>query len=41
MSSTIENNILTCPRHNISLDLSNDGKALDGIKLSLQAKKIS
>ncbi|MDB9762741.1 Rieske 2Fe-2S domain-containing protein [Alphaproteobacteria bacterium] len=40
-NSTIENNILTCPRHNISFDLSNDGKALDGIKLSLQAKKIS
>tara|TARA_B100000795_G_C22800451_1_gene441603 strand:+ start:2192 stop:3697 length:1506 start_codon:yes stop_codon:yes gene_type:complete len=38
---TIENNILTCPRHNISFDLNNDGKALDGIELSLKAKKIS
>ena len=37
----VKNNILTCPRHNISFDLSNEGKALNGIELSLKAKKIN
>ena len=32
--------ILTCPRHNISFDLNQEGKALNGINLTLNAKKI-
>jgi len=36
----IINGILTCPRHNISFDLNQKGKALNGINLTLNAKKI-
>ena len=36
----IINGILTCPRHNISFDLNQNGKALNGINLTLDAKKI-
>ena len=32
--------ILTCPRHNISFDIKQGGKALNGINLTLNAKKI-
>jgi UDP-MurNAc hydroxylase len=36
----IINGILTCPRHNISFDLNQKGNALNGINLTLNAKKI-